>query len=86
MQFYLEHGSGISNMSIRFEPVPHRVKEIRRRRIPVSGYGKDIPTEYMIKWEGRWYRVYAMQYGNCPTAYIKTRCAKNGRIIVDAHS
>jgi hypothetical protein len=86
MQFYLAHGFGISNMPKRLESVQHRVKAVRGLRIPASGYGKDIPTEYMIKWEGRWYRVYAMQYSNCPTTYIKTKHAENGRIIVDIHN
>lgn len=36
----------------------------------VSGYGRKIPTRYQIRYEGRWHRVYMMQYGNAGTPYI----------------
>lgn len=35
-----------------------------------SGYGGKIPTRYMIRYAGRWHRVYVMQYGNSGSAYI----------------
>ena len=37
----------------------------------VTGYGGKIPTRYMLRYEGRWHRVYMMQYGNSGTPYIK---------------
>jgi hypothetical protein len=36
----------------------------------VSGYGARIPTPYMVKFNGKWRRVYACCYGNAPTLYI----------------
>ena len=45
-----------------------------------SGYGKQIPTRYLLHIDGRWRRVYAMCYSNAATCYI----FKNGKkIIVD---
>ena len=35
-----------------------------------SGYGKRIPTEYMVKHNGKWKRVYTCCYSNTGTAYI----------------
>ena len=39
---------------------------------PVSGYGKRIPTRYMIKLEGSdvWRRVYCVIYGNAGSLYV----------------
>lgn len=36
----------------------------------VTGYGSKIPTKYMLKLDGRWHRVYVMQYSNSGTAYV----------------
>jgi hypothetical protein len=35
-----------------------------------SGYGRRIPSRYMVRHNGRWRRVYVCQYGNAGTAYI----------------
>lgn len=36
----------------------------------VSGYGGKIPTDAMIRYAGRWHRVYVMIWSNSGTAYI----------------
>ncbi len=35
-----------------------------------SGYGPKLPTPYMVKWDGKWRRVYVACYGNAGSAYI----------------
>jgi predicted alpha/beta hydrolase len=35
-----------------------------------TGYGNRIPTAYMVKWQGKWRRVYAACYGNAASTYI----------------
>ena len=35
-----------------------------------SGYGARIPSRVMVRWAGRWRRVYVACYGNAGTAYI----------------
>ena len=35
-----------------------------------SGYGGKIPTSHMIRYAGRWRRVYVMIYSNSGTAYV----------------
>ena len=35
-----------------------------------SGYGARIPSATMVKWAGRWRRVYVACFGNAGTAYI----------------
>jgi hypothetical protein len=55
--------------------IPSKVSEVLETVAPVnrsiSGYGSKIPTRWKIKYAGRWYRVYVMQYGNSGSAYIK---------------
>lgn len=36
----------------------------------ITGYGGKVPTRYMVKYAGRWKRVYAMVYGNSSSLYI----------------
>lgn len=46
-----------------------RVEAPRTRN--VSGYGRKLPTGYMVRvFNRRWHRVYMAQYGNAGTAYI----------------
>jgi len=46
----------------------------------VTGYGPRIPTRYMVKWCGRWRRVYCAVYGNSGSTYIGRG---ESRIFVD---
>jgi hypothetical protein len=55
-----------------------RITEAPRSR-SVTGYGGKIPTRYQLRYEGRWYRVYMMQYGNSGTPYI---CAKGEDLVL----
>lgn len=43
-----------------------------------TGYGAAIPSRLMVKFNGRWRRVYVRQYSNAGTAYIK---APAGQVI-----
>ena len=54
---------------------PRKMAGARRTPAPASGqtrsgYGGKIPTSVMINYDGRWHRVYVMQYSNAGTAYI----------------
>ncbi len=40
------------------------------RQFTASGYGVKIPSRYMVKWSGKWRRVYICQISNAGTAYI----------------
>lgn len=35
-----------------------------------SGYGNRIPSRTMVRYNGKWRRVYVCRYGNSGTAYI----------------
>ncbi len=35
-----------------------------------SGYGRRIPTRYMIRLNNRWRRVYYCQHSNAATCYV----------------
>lgn len=37
-----------------------------------SGYGAAIPSRYMVRFNGRWRRVYVKVYSNSGTLYLKT--------------
>ena len=62
-------------------PVEIRVSSLwwhdRGLSFTASGYGGRIPSPYMVRWKGRWRRVYVAQYSNVGTAYI-------GRSLADA--
>ena len=45
-----------------------------------TGYGKNLKTEYMIKYNNKLYRVYYCNFSNSGTFYIRT---KQGDIILD---
>ena len=51
---------------------------------PVTGYGRRIPTSYMVKFKNRWRRVYCCQYSNAGTLYIGTLSLEGEKIIVSA--
>lgn len=53
---------------VRYERVPARVAPIASRN--VTGYGRAIPSPNLVKWRGRWRRVYICRFGNAGTAYI----------------
>lgn len=38
-----------------------------------AGYGKKIPTHFMVKHNNRWKRVYCCIYSNIGSLYIKSR-------------
>lgn len=44
--------------------------QVKGLSFTASGYGVRIPTSYMIKWLGRWRRVYACQISNSGSLYI----------------
>ena len=52
-----------------------QVTEVRITEAPhhysATGYGRKIPTQYMLRITGRWHRVYMMQYSNSGTAYVR---------------
>lgn len=35
-----------------------------------TGYGRKIPTGRMIRWNGKWRRIYVCCFSNSGTAYI----------------
>ena len=72
MQAYLHFGFDNEprrtvRVEARYEPMPHH---IAGKTWTASGYGSRIPSATMVKWEGRWRRVYVVIYGNSGTAYL----------------
>lgn len=41
-----------------------------------SGYGSKIPTQYIVKFNGRWLRVYCAIYSNIGRTYIVSKGVK----------
>ncbi len=54
-----------------------KVEAAPRSGQTVGGYGGAVPSRFMVKYDGRWHRVYMMQYGNSGSPYIK----KNGETL-----
>lgn len=53
----------IDPADIRETPQPHYGQT-------VTGYGSGMPTPYMIRVAGRWYRVKVDCYGNSGSSYV----------------
>ena len=67
----------ISYLHFGFGNEPRQTVEVETRITPAprsgrtrSGYGCRIPTDRMVKWAGRWRRVYIARWGNAGSAYI----------------
>ena len=55
----------------------YRTRSVKVKETPLpargqtaTGYGSRLPTRYMVKWNGRWYRVKVICFSNSGTAYI----------------
>lgn len=64
---YLHYGKGDEPRQTVEVPVKETAAPINRS---VSGYGKRIPTSYMVQVDGKWRRVYCCIYSNVGTLYI----------------
>lgn len=53
--------------SVKHKPLAHH---IAGRQYTASGYGKRIPTEYMVWGGSRWHRIYCCIYSNSGTLYV----------------
>lgn len=72
MEAYLQHGkAGEPMRTERLDAV--RITEAPKSGVTQTGYGSKLPTPYEVKWNGRWYRVYGICYGNSGSFYIKSR-------------
>lgn len=73
MQTYLQFKAGESG-PFQTVAVEHKEKPLRHHVMGLSytatGYGSKLPSRYMIRFEGRWYRVYSVCYSNCSTEYV----------------
>jgi len=58
--------------------VEHKTTERPRSGQTLTGYGTAIPTDYMIKFNDKWRRVYCCIFSNSGTLYIK---APKGEVI-----
>ena len=56
-----------AEVEYQIKPMFHHVLGIS---YTATGYGKRIPTEVMIKWLGKWRRVYCCVFSNIGTCYI----------------
>ncbi len=77
MKAFLQFGgAAMGRPSGPFETVEVKARETlldwQRRGLSytATGYGARIPSPYMVKWGGRWRRVYVACYGNAASHYI----------------
>lgn len=76
MQFYVNTKCRCKDGSFdsyRTQKVSHKEVEPPPFGQTQSGYGARMPTRYMVRWNGRWWRVRVIQYSNAGTAYIGRR-------------
>lgn len=67
MLAYLRSGSDHSTAPARETPLCWQTKGLT---YTATGYGRRIPTRYMVQVHGRWRRVYCCQISNAGTCYI----------------
>jgi hypothetical protein len=69
---YLHFGQGNEpRLTVKVEAKESLLPWQRRNAFyTASGYGPRTPSPYMIKWEGRWRRVYVACFSNAGTAYV----------------
>lgn len=51
-----------------------------------SGYGSRIPTRYMVKYNGKWRRVYCIQHSNAGTCFIGKKYDSTLTVGIDYNS
>ena len=56
-------------VEVKYEPLEWQKRGLQ---YTATGYGRKIPTEYMVKHENRWKRVYNCIYSNSGVLYIES--------------
>ena len=64
--------------------VPAKACEYPLRGQTVSGYGKAMPTAYMVRLNGRWRRVKACCHSNVSTMYVGNMFKDETAILVQS--
>lgn len=85
MEAYLKHGKAGEPMLTEHVEIAERTLPWQDRGLSwtASGYGDRIPTKWVVRWNGRWRRVYCYIHSNIGTLFIGKRLA-NG-IVVDIY-
>lgn len=63
--------------------VEYKETLLPRKGQTLSGYGKALPTQYMVKWQGKWRRVKVVCFSNCGTAYIGNKYSPCLTVSID---
>ena len=74
MELFLQGKSVNSNGSIASlwtRKVEYKTTERPRSGQTVTGYGKAVPTQYLVKHNDKWRRVYCCIFSKSATFYIK---------------
>jgi len=73
MEFFLQFKSDHNDCFLTVG-VESKENEMRHHRLGLqytaTGYGSKLPTRHMIRFDGRWYRVYSICYSNVSTEYV----------------
>lgn len=84
MKAYLQHGPWGGPYTS--EEVQATQTEIPWKGRTSTGYGKRLPTSYMVKWRKRWYRVVCICFSNSGTTYIRVKSVPQGIVVrIDDH-
>ena len=52
---------------------------LQNKQFTASGYGKRIPTEYVVRLNNRWRRVYCCVFSNSGTCYVEGGKDESGK-------
>jgi len=70
-QLILKNGDSVNREKIDVEVIEKPLWwQLKHLSYTVSGYGRKIPTWYMVRYNGRLYRVYCCIFSNSGTNYI----------------
>ena len=64
----------------KYEPMPHHKRGLS---YTATGYGRRLPTTWMVKFNGRWQRVYCCIFSNAGTCYIGRLTEFGERVSVE---
>lgn len=71
MEATLKHGTGKDavreQVEAKLEPLAWQEAGLH---YTATGYGSRIPTQYMVKYQGKWRRVYCFIFSNVGTCFI----------------
>lgn len=60
-----------------------KVTDVPRKGQTQSGYGRNLPTQYMVRFNDKWHRVKCICFSNSGTLFIGKRYTNECNVRID---